>query len=223
LRESYSFEAGSTIPLAYVTAGAGLVGTLGVELSANAAPHGKPLVVWGGSSSVGAFAVQLAKTSGYTVISTASAKHHEYVKQLGAEHVFDYHDADVVEKIRAAAGPNLSLVYDAIAEGGSVEGSIASITSPSGGIVAVVLPVPREEGNVKVIPTGARLAFEKPAEVGKPTYQVLQELLDSGALIPNPVKIVEGGLRGVQHGWELGRDHKVSGEKLVYRIADTVF
>jgi len=222
LPESYTFEAGSTIPLAYVTAAAGLIATLGVKLSSSAPPNGEPLLVWGGSSSVGAFAIQLAKSSGYTVLTTASKTNHDYVRKLGADHVFDYHDADVVQSIRAAAGDKLSLVYDAISENGSVEGSVASITSPQGGIVATVLAVNREEGNIKVVGTGARLAYEQPA-VGERTYAVLQELLDSGALVPNPVKVIEGGLRGVQTGWELGRDHKVSGEKLVYRIADTKF
>jgi len=226
LPDSYSFEAGSTIPLAYVTAGAGLIHALKVSFpplkELPAKPKNEPLLVWGGSSSVGAYVVQLAKAAGYTVISTASPANHDYVKSLGAEHVFDYHDADVVEKIRKAAGPNLSLVYDAISEGNSPELSVKSVTAASGGSVAAILPVPAgvSTEKVKIVQTGAIKAQEDP-ENGKAVYGVLEELLSRGTFIPNRVKIIPGGLNGVAHGFELGRQHKVSGEKFVYVIADT--
>lgn len=47
------------------------------------------LFVYGGSSSVGQYAIQLAKLSGYKVITTASKRNHELVKGLGADLVFD--------------------------------------------------------------------------------------------------------------------------------------
>lgn len=74
------------------------------------------------------------------------------------------------------------------------------------------------------------------------TYEVLNALLKSGKLVPNKVKVLPGGLNAVRQGWELGQAHKVcppgmcrtqslmrvrhlqiSGEKFVYRIADTAF
>lgn len=47
------------------------------------------LFVYGGSSSVGQYAIQLAKLSGYKVITTASKRNHVLVKNLGADLVFD--------------------------------------------------------------------------------------------------------------------------------------
>jgi len=47
------------------------------------------LFVYGGSSSVGQYAIQLAKLSGYKVVTTASKRNHELVKSLGADLVFD--------------------------------------------------------------------------------------------------------------------------------------
>lgn len=47
------------------------------------------VLIWGGSSSVGMYAIQLAKLSGYTVISTASPINFELLKSLGATEVFD--------------------------------------------------------------------------------------------------------------------------------------
>lgn len=57
--------------------------------------------MWAASSSIGQFAVQLAKLSNFTVIATASPKNHELLKSFGASHCFDYRDPDVVNKIKA--------------------------------------------------------------------------------------------------------------------------
>ncbi|KZT55729.1 GroES-like protein [Calocera cornea HHB12733] len=228
LPESYTFEQGATIPLAFVTAGAGLEAALGVRLPAPpadlpAANKGEPLLVWGGSSSVGAFTIQLAKASGYTVISTASPKNHAYVKSLGASDVFDYHDSDVVSKIRAAAGDKLALVYDSISENGSIEASVASVTAPAGIVAVILAPNPEQSTDkVKVVQTGARVASEDP-QVGRTVYGMLEALLEKYALVPNPVRLMPGGLLGINEGLQLMRAGKVSGEKLVYRVRDTAF
>jgi len=47
------------------------------------------LFVYGGSSSVGQYAIQLAKLSGYKVVTTASERNHELVKSFGADLAFD--------------------------------------------------------------------------------------------------------------------------------------
>jgi NADPH:quinone reductase-like Zn-dependent oxidoreductase len=45
--------------------------------------------IYGGSSGVGQFGIQLAKLSGYKVVTVASPRNHEFVKGLGADAVFD--------------------------------------------------------------------------------------------------------------------------------------
>ena len=44
----------------------------------------KEMLIWGGASSTGSAAVHVAKLMGFTVYTTASEKHHEYLKGLGA-------------------------------------------------------------------------------------------------------------------------------------------
>ena len=61
--------------------------------------NGKTLLVWGGSSSVGSNAIQLAVASGYEVITTASMKNLEYVKSLGAGVAIDYNAPNVVSQL----------------------------------------------------------------------------------------------------------------------------
>ncbi len=43
--------------------------------------------------------------------------------------------------------------------------------------------------------------------------------VSAGLLKPNPVKLLEGGLDGVNTGLDYMREEKHSGEKLVYRIS----
>ncbi|KZS95295.1 GroES-like protein [Sistotremastrum niveocremeum HHB9708] len=229
LPENYSFESGSTLPAGFVTAAATLADAFGISIPSASSPtvpsfDGEPFLVWGGSGSVGAYVIQLAHLFGFDVIATASPANHEYVKSLGAKHVFDHRDPDVVSKIREVAGPDLSKVYDAVSEGGTVEASVKSITS-SEGKVAIILPLPSPDpstASVKVIATGTSKATEIPA-LGEAVYWYLEELLSRGILIPNKFKIIPGGLSGVNEGLSLQRRHKISGEKLVYRIADSEF
>ncbi|KAF9767193.1 hypothetical protein IL306_000284 [Fusarium sp. DS 682] len=68
-----------------------------------AAPPEGTLVVWGGATSVGMVAIQLARAARVSsIIAIASTKRHEFLQTLGATQCFDYNDADVVEKVKAA-------------------------------------------------------------------------------------------------------------------------
>jgi len=60
------------------------------------------VLVWGGSTSVGSNAIQLAVAAGYDVITTASPRNFDYVTSLGACQVFDYNSPTVVDDIVAA-------------------------------------------------------------------------------------------------------------------------
>jgi hypothetical protein len=53
-------------------------------------------------------------------------------------------------------------------------------------------------------------------------WSQMEEYLKKGVIKPNPVHIIENGLLGASNGWELLKSGKVSCEKLVIRIKDTV-
>src|ERR1700740_2020849 len=55
---------------------------------------GETVLIQGGGGGVAGFAIQLAKHIGAHVITTASAKNHDYVKKLGADRVIDYQKED---------------------------------------------------------------------------------------------------------------------------------
>ena len=110
--DGLSYESAAVLPLALSTAACGLFQQDQLALnypSADASPTGKTLLVWGGTTSVGTNAIQLAVAAGYEVIATASPRHFSYVKRLGAGEVFDYHSPTVVRDIRnALAGKTLA-------------------------------------------------------------------------------------------------------------------
>jgi len=61
-----------------------------IQPGASAAPEeGTWIFIYGGSSSVGQYAIQLAKLSGYKVATVASPKNHQLLATLGADLVFD--------------------------------------------------------------------------------------------------------------------------------------
>lgn len=107
-----SFENVAVMPLAFTTAAAGLFekDQLGLEypqLEPNAT--GKTVLIWGGSTSVGCNAIQLAKAAGYEVISTSSPKNFDLLRSLGANKVFGYRGPKVIEKIvEAMVGNSLA-------------------------------------------------------------------------------------------------------------------
>jgi NADPH:quinone reductase-like Zn-dependent oxidoreductase len=99
-----SYESASVIPLGASTAACGLFQKDQLALqhpSTSVAPNstGKTLLIWGGSTSVGSNAIQLAVAAGYEVITTCSPKNFEYVKKLGASQAFDYNSKTAVTDI----------------------------------------------------------------------------------------------------------------------------
>ncbi|KAK9235659.1 putative alcohol dehydrogenase [Lipomyces kononenkoae] len=120
-----SYEQAAVLPLTLATAASGLFQkdflALQFPTFPPQAPTGKTLLVWGGSTSVGSNAIQLAVAAGYEVFTTASPKNFDYVKKLGASRAFDYKKKSVVQEvINAAKGKTMA---GALAIG---DGSLAS-------------------------------------------------------------------------------------------------
>jgi NADPH:quinone reductase-like Zn-dependent oxidoreductase len=100
-----SFEAAAVLPLGLSTAASGLFQKDFLALrhpSATSTPSGETVLVWGGSTSVGGNAIQLAAAAGYDVVTTASPHNFDYVKRLGARAAFDYNSRTVAADIVAA-------------------------------------------------------------------------------------------------------------------------
>lgn len=144
--DSMTFEQAVVLPLAVSTACAGLYDKdlLNLPLPSTTKPKSidKTILIWGGASSVGATAIQLATASGVTVITTASPANYDFVKSLGAGRVFDYRSPTVVEEISCAlAETEFVGVYDAIGEESSCDAVSAILDRLNKKVpVASVLP-----------------------------------------------------------------------------------
>ncbi|CAM4046092.1 zinc-binding dehydrogenase [Mesobacillus thioparans] len=113
--EEISFEDAAAIPTAGYTAFQAIHRKLPLEQI-------ETILIHGGAGGVGGFSVQLAKLAGKTVISTASSSNHEYVKSLGADHVIDYSNEDVVARVmEITGGTGVDAVVDAVSRQSSTQ------------------------------------------------------------------------------------------------------
>jgi NADPH:quinone reductase-like Zn-dependent oxidoreductase len=200
-----SYENASVIPLGISTASCGLFQkdylALRLPTSPPAASSGQLVLIWSGSSSVGSNAIQLAAAAGYEVITTASAKNFEYVKSLGASHVFDYRSPSLIEDI--------SKVYDgktgvgALAIGTEAAGPCCEILSKVSSRKFVSLTNPPSGA----LPEGIESKFVfgaavKDNEVGPVIFEAfLPKALGAGEFKSAPTAEVVGkGLGSIQEG-----------------------
>lgn len=218
--DDISFERAVVLPLALSTAASGLFNPdfLNLQLSTEPVqkPTGKALLIWGGASSVGCNAIQLAVAAGYEVITTASPKNFDYVKKLGASQVFDYNSSTVVSDLTMALkDKSMAGAFDAV--GGSAWKPTVDVIENTHGVkfVASVLrgfPDPPEGITMKQV---YALSI-KDNHVGEAIYEdFLPKALKAGTFVPAPEPLVGGrGLEGVQAAVDL--QHKgTSARKVV--------
>lgn len=82
---------------------------------------GQSIVVLGANGGVGSTLLQLARYAGIRVIGTASLRHHDQLRQLGAIPL-DYHDTDLPARVRELAPDGVAAVFDHVG-GPGIEGS----------------------------------------------------------------------------------------------------
>ncbi|HUC68535.1 MAG TPA: NADP-dependent oxidoreductase [Stellaceae bacterium] len=98
---------------------------------------GETILIQGGAGGVAGFAIPLAKHLGATVITTASARNHDYVQGLGADRVIDYEAADFTTTVR-----DCDVVFDTV--GGDVQLRSYTVLKPGGRLVWIA---PAPEGS----------------------------------------------------------------------------
>jgi NADPH:quinone reductase-like Zn-dependent oxidoreductase len=187
-------------------------------------------MIYGASTATGTLAVQFAKLAGCEVVATASPHNFDLLRKLGADHVFDYKEADVGSKIREATNDKLKLVFDCIAEHGSEHICAAAISS-EGGQYSALLPFPLKNFPRKDVKHGWTLGYtalgekfsdsfpasQEDYEFGVKFWKASEELINSGKIKVHPTQ-VQDGLEKVPQGLEDLKAGKVSGIKLVYRV-----
>ncbi|MGW5559655.1 NAD(P)H-quinone oxidoreductase [Micromonospora sp. NPDC003944] len=97
---------------------------------------GETLLVHGGGSGIGTFAIQLGAALGVTVLTTAREAKHARLRELGAAHVIDYREQDFVEEVgRVTDGRGVDVVLDIM--GGSYLGRNVAALATGGRLVVI--------------------------------------------------------------------------------------
>ncbi|GIJ35172.1 NAD(P)H-quinone oxidoreductase [Micromonospora sediminimaris] len=97
---------------------------------------GETLLVHGGGSGIGTFAIQLGAALGATVVATARAAKHERLRELGADLLVDYREQDFVEEVRQATdGRGADVVLDIM--GASYLGRNVAALAADGRLVVI--------------------------------------------------------------------------------------
>ncbi|KAF9533497.1 hypothetical protein CPB83DRAFT_873547 [Crepidotus variabilis] len=123
VREDWIAYAPSNIPLDEV-AGFAIVGITAHDMTVKNADlqAGQRIFVNGGSTSVGAIAIQIAKSRGVHVTASASAKNEAFVRRQGADEFVDYTTVSLPEFLwqRAEEGRKFDYIFE-----------MAGVTDPS--------------------------------------------------------------------------------------------
>jgi NADPH:quinone reductase-like Zn-dependent oxidoreductase len=134
---------------------------------------GERVLIHGGAGGVGHLAIQIAKAHGAEVITTTSRPKHDFVRDLGADHVVDYRSVDFAETVRG-----IDTVFDTV--GGAYGHRSLQTLRPGGRLVTIV---DRADVELRTATVAAGMQF-----IGvtvEPDYPALEEiarLVEAGQL-----------------------------------------
>ncbi|KUJ15071.1 GroES-like protein [Mollisia scopiformis] len=191
--------------------------------------QGKAIIILGGSSSVGQYAIQLARISGFQRIITNSSKSHfAALQRLGATEVLDRSSATPADYAAATHGLEATHVLDAISIETTTLLAIDILQQLKGGDVVTLLPKmqqpikpphpdPQRPVHTKrVVGLGS---LPENRHISEPLMNALggdDGWLAKGIFVPINVEIVTGGLAALEMA--LAKNKKgVSGVKIVIR------
>ncbi|EXA30428.1 hypothetical protein FOVG_18197 [Fusarium oxysporum f. sp. pisi HDV247] len=215
-----SFETASSISNLY-----GAASALFLHLQLEK-PSGEPksdrkaekVLIWGASSSFGAYATQLAAEAGYAVVGVASARNAELVQSFGAAHFVDRESPGTLQEL-VALGPFKAVL--AAADTAQDQGLIAAMLAAHGGGSFLSTMGLRPDVTLPPGVSGHFAQFiddyldpENREFTKWLWWQYLENTLESEKLKLLPVRVV-GGLSQVQAAWDLLKQGKVSGQRLV--------
>jgi NADPH:quinone reductase-like Zn-dependent oxidoreductase len=187
-------------------------------------PGSKPksILILGGSSGVGAAAIQILRLAlpSSIIFTTSSLKHEAHLFSLGATKVFDRSSVTLIADIKTATegGKGVEVIVDAVGCGATQKDIFKTldVDGPRGYAqvftgAQITLPP-----YVKKSVAFGRMIFDMPG--GKNAMSVLSELVSQGIYkFPIQVENVVSGLEAIVPG--LGRlSRGVSGTKLVVTV-----
>ncbi|PVH99799.1 putative zinc-binding oxidoreductase ToxD [Periconia macrospinosa] len=240
LPDLMGFKEGSTLGVAVATIGLGLYQKLGLALPDQPTKKLDWCFIHGGSTAMGTLAIQMAKLSGYQVISTSSPLNFNLVKAYGADVVLDYNSPTCAADICRQTESKLYYAFDIISDSASAKLCADALSTDSATRQPLYSPLraasetfPRDD--VKSTFTFAYTSTGEPYEGGsihlppsredfeytKKFVRIVEKLLEQNKIKMHPIELKMGGWQGVLAGVDELRQAKVSGKKLVFRISES--
>jgi len=167
---------------------------------------GQTVLIHGGAGGVGVFAVQLARWAGAHVIATASARHRDFLRELGADEFIDYTTTRFEDVVH-----DVDLVFDLV--GGDTLQRSWQVIKAGGTLVSVVSPPPPAD-----VTKGHDVRFAWfVVEPNREQLIQVGELIDAGKL--RPIIDAVFPLSQARQAYEQGMKGHTRG-KVVLRVAD---
>ncbi|KAK9364769.1 chaperonin 10-like protein [Lipomyces kononenkoae] len=228
---SVAFEEAATVPLASLTAAYGLWEELSLPTPWSPATEEIPLLVYGASTSVGTFAIKLAKLAGIGPIIGVAGSGAQVALEAGADFIVDYrNNGDIPGSVRAFLKPGQSLFYawDTISEHGSYQYALQALEPGIKSKLCLILPsrkfedIDKSKHNFSI----ARVANAHDGNAASRDfayifYRQLTKWFQEGKFTGHRADVVEGGLAGIEGALADLKAGKVSAMKKVFRIKDT--
>jgi len=222
--ENMSFESAACLGVCGLTAAMTLWKWLDVDVGPpTLSPPPSPgceeyILIWGGSSITGQFAIQLAAQSGLNVIAVTSKKNRELMTKLGATHVVtrDGKTGDeLIEEIRELGRNRITRGID-LAGAETVDLAIRCLSTDRRALFAPVALMSSRQ----VVPKNVSVRhIEMKQFVLDPSTSVYAEYLTraiaSGRIRLPVVEVLQGGLDVVPEGLDRLKKGLMNGRKLV--------
>ena len=228
---------GAAIPLAALTAAVGLYGSKKLNLPQPWSPAMEPipLVIYGASSAVGSYVIQLAQRSNIHPLICVAGRARSHVEALidqsRGDTIVDYRKGDdaVVQGIKdALKGQKLEYAYDGVSEKNSYKNISQVLDKDSGKITLVLPPSGGWDAKYEEIPSGIHQSTTNVGgvhsdfkDLGFVYSRFFTRGLEEGWFKPQPQEVVPGGLDGIQSALERLKDGTASAVKYVFKISDT--
>lgn len=188
-----------------------------------------PLLVNGGATAVGAYAIKLAQKANIHPIIAVAGRGGDFVEGLidrsKGDTIVDYREGEekLVENIKKAlGGKKLHYAFDCVSEDGS-HLTIAKVLE-SDGHLTLVLPYNTYEGLPETVTqtfSNVATAHDDEKDFAYVYYRYIARGLAEGWFKPHPSEVIPGGLDGVKVAMERLRSGKASAVKYVLRIEET--
>lgn len=181
----------------------------------------RAVLIWGGSTITGQFAIQLAVEAGLKVIAVASRRTRQRVLSLGAHHVIARDGrtlGDIVSEIQQVGGDNIVFGIDLVSPQTAVLGVACLSKSRPSRFAPLAVPAPP----ISAPPNVEIVNVEMKQFVLNPRSRIyalrLTEMVQQGRVRVPEIVVSAGGLRDVEAGLKRLKNGDMGGRKLVVEI-----